>query len=320
MQMSDMRVAVIGASGFIGRYVVKRLAARGDMIAAIMRDAEAGRFLQPMGDVGQIARIRATVADDRQMTAALAGNDAVVNLAGILYERGAQRFAAVHHEGARRVGRLATAAGVKRVVHISALGAAAGSPSHYAQSKAAGEAAIAQAFPGVTILRPSVVFGPEDDFFNRFGAMAQYLPALPLIGGGNTRFQPVYVGDVAAAVVAALDDPATAGRVYELGGPQVYSFRELMQVVLHETRRKRPLIAVPWSIATLQAAFLEHLPVPLLTRDQVRLLRSDNVVAPGAATLEDLGIQPTAIEAILPTYLDRYRRGGWFGARGMESK
>jgi uncharacterized protein YbjT (DUF2867 family) len=320
MQMSDMRVAVIGASGFIGRYVVKRLAARGDVIAAIMRDAEAGRFLQPMGDVGQIARIRATVADDRQMTAALAGNDAVVNLAGILYERGAQRFAVVHHEGARRVGRIATAAGVKRVVHISALGAAAGSPSRYAQSKAAGEAAIAEAFPGVTILRPSVVFGPEDDFFNRFGAMAQYLPALPLIGGGNTRFQPVYVGDVAAAVVAALDDPATVGRVYELGGPQVYSFRELMQVVLHETRRKRPLIAVPWSIATLQAAFLEHLPVPLLTRDQVRLLRSDNVVAPGAATLQDLGIQPTAIDAVLPTYLDRYRRGGWFGARGMGSK
>jgi uncharacterized protein YbjT (DUF2867 family) len=318
--MSDMRVAVIGASGFIGRYVVKRLAARGDVIAAIMRDAEAGRFLQPMGDVGQIARIRATVADDRQMTAALAGNDAVVNLAGILYERGAQRFAVVHHEGARRVGRIATAAGVKRVVHISALGAAAGSPSRYAQSKAAGEAAIAEAFPGVTILRPSVVFGPEDDFFNRFGAMAQYLPALPLIGGGNTRFQPVYVGDVAAAVVAALDDPATVGRVYELGGPQVYSFRELMQVVLHETRRKRPLIAVPWSIATLQAAFLEHLPVPLLTRDQVRLLRSDNVVAPGAATLQDLGIQPTAIDAVLPTYLDRYRRGGWFGARGMGSK
>jgi uncharacterized protein YbjT (DUF2867 family) len=320
MQMSDMRVAVVGASGFIGRYVVKRLAARGDVIAAIMRDAEAGRFLQPMGDVGQIARIRATVADDRQMTAALAGNDAVVNLAGILYERGAQRFAVVHHEGARRVGRIATAAGVKRVVHISALGAAAGSPSRYAQSKAAGEAAIAEAFPGVTILRPSVVFGPEDDFFNRFGAMAQYLPALPLIGGGNTRFQPVYVGDVAAAVVAALDDPATVGRVYELGGPQVYSFRELMQVVLHETRRKRPLIAVPWSIATLQAAFLEHLPVPLLTRDQVRLLRSDNVVAPGAATLQDLGIQPTAIDAVLPTYLDRYRRGGWFGARGMGSK
>jgi uncharacterized protein YbjT (DUF2867 family) len=318
--MSDKRVAVIGASGFIGRYVVKRLAARGDVIAAIMRDAEAGRFLQPMGDVGQIARIRATVADDRQMTAALAGNDAVVNLAGILYERGAQRFAVVHHEGARRVGRIATAAGVKRVVHISALGAAAGSPSRYAQSKAAGEAAIAEAFPGVTILRPSVVFGPEDDFFNRFGAMAQYLPALPLIGGGNTRFQPVYVGDVAAAVVAALDDPATVGRVYELGGPQVYSFRELMQVVLHETRRKRPLIAVPWSIATLQAAFLEHLPVPLLTRDQVRLLRSDNVVAPGAATLQDLGIQPTAIDAVLPTYLDRYRRGGWFGARGMGSK
>jgi uncharacterized protein YbjT (DUF2867 family) len=318
--MSDKRVAVIGASGFIGRYVIKRLAARGDVIAAVMRDVEAGQFLQPMGDVGQIARIRASIADEKQLTAALAGSEAVVNLAGILYEQGEQRFAAVHHEGARRVGRVAAALGVRRIVHISALGAAAGSPSAYSQSKAAGEAAIADAFPAVTILRPSVVFGPEDDFFSRFGAMAQLLPALPLIGGGKTRFQPVYVGDVAAAVVAALDDPTTAGRIYELGGPQVYSFRELMQIVLKETRRKRPLISVPWGIADLQAAVLELLPVPLLTRDQVRLLRSDTIVSPGALTLRDLGIQPTTIEAILPTYMDRYRRGGWFGAHGMASR
>lgn len=317
MKMSDRRVAVIGASGFIGRYVVKRLAARGDVIAAVMRDVEAGKFLQPMGDVGQIARVRAGIADEKQLAAALAGSDAVVNLAGILYEQGAQRFETVHHEGARRVGRLAAAAGVRRVVHISALGATAGSLSVYSRSKAAGEAAIADAFPGVTILRPSIVFGPEDDFFNRFGAMAQLLPVLPLIGGGNTRFQPVYVGDVAAAVVAALDDPTTAGRIYELGGPQVYAFRELMQIILKETRRKRPLITVPWGIANLQAAVLELLPVPFLTRDQVRLLRSDNVVSPGALTLRDLGIQPTTVEAILPTYMDRYRRGGWFVAHGM---
>jgi uncharacterized protein YbjT (DUF2867 family) len=318
--MSDKRVAIIGASGFIGRYVVKRLAARGDVIAAIMRDVESGKFLQPMGDVGQIARIRASIADEKQLAAALAGSEAVVNLAGILYEHGAQRFDAVHHEGARRVGRIAAATGVKRVVHISALGAADGSPSAYSRSKAAGEAAIAAAFPGVTILRPSIVFGPEDDFFNRFGAMAQMLPALPLIGGGKTLFQPVYVGDVAAAVVAALDDPATAGRIYELGGPHVYSFRDLMEIVLRETRRKRLLVSVPWGIAELQAAVLELLPVPLLTRDQVRLLRTDNVVAPGALTLQDLGIQPTSVEAILPTYMDRYRRGGWFGAHGTASR
>jgi uncharacterized protein YbjT (DUF2867 family) len=318
--MSDKRVAVIGASGFIGRYVVKRLASRGDVITAIMRHIDSGKFLQPMGDVGQIARVRASIADDKQLTAALAGSDAVVNLAGILYEHGAQRFDIVHHEGARRVGRIATAVGVKRVVHVSALGAAAGSPSSYAKSKAAGETAIAAEYPGVTILRPSVVFGPEDDFFNRFGAMAQYFPALPLIGGGKTRFQPVYVSDVAAAVVAALDDPATAGRIYEIGGPIAYTFRELMEIVLTETRRKRPLVSLPWGLATLQASILELLPVPLLTRDQVRLLKSDNVVAPGALTLRDLGIVPTTLEAIIPTYMDRYRRGGWFGAHGMETR
>ncbi|MDB5409393.1 MAG: 3-beta-hydroxy-Delta(5)-steroid dehydrogenase [Rhodospirillales bacterium] len=315
--MSDKRVAVIGASGFIGRYIVKRLASRGDVIAAVMRNIDSGQTLQPMGDVGQIARFRASIADEKRLAAALAGSDMVVNLAGILYERGAQRFEAVHHEGPRRVGRIAAAVGVKRVVHISALGAAADSQSSYARSKAAGEAAIAAAFPGVTILRPSVVFGPEDEFFNRFAAMAQFLPALPLIGGGKTRFQPVYVGDVAAAVVAALDDPATAGRTYELGGPQVYTFRELMEIVLRETRRKRLLVSVPWSLAMLEAAVLELAPVPLLTRDQVRLLRCDNVVSPGALTLRDLGITPTTIEAILPTYLDRYRPGGWFGAHGM---
>jgi NADH dehydrogenase len=314
--MSDKRVAVIGASGFIGRYVVKRLASRGDVIAAITRNTDSGQSLQPMGDVGQIARFRANITDEKRLMAAIAGSDMVVNLAGILYERGAQLFEAVHHEGARRVGRIAAALGVKRVVHISALGAAADSPSRYARSKAAGEAAIAAAFPAVTILRPSIVFGPEDEFFNRFAAMAQYLPALPLIGGGKTRFQPVYVGDVAAAVVAALDDPATAGRIYELGGPQIYTFRELMELILRETRRKRLLTPVPWGLAMLEAAVLELAPVPLLTRDQVRLLRSDNVVSPGALTLRDLGITPTAVEEILPTYLDRYRRGGWFGAHG----
>jgi uncharacterized protein YbjT (DUF2867 family) len=318
--MSDKRIAVIGASGFIGRYVVKRLAARGDVIAAVMRDVEAGRLLQPMGDVGQIARIHAGIADEQQLAAALAGSDAVVNLAGILYESGAQRFDTVHNEGARRIGRIAAATGIKRVIHVSSLGAAADSTSAYARSKAAGEAAIAGAFPGVTILRPSVVFGPEDNFFNRFAAMAQVFWALPLIGGGKTRFQPVYVGDVAAAVVASLDDPATAGRIYELGGPQVYSFRELMAIVQRETRRKRLLISVPWAIANLQAAVFELWPVPLLTRDQVRLLKADSVVSPGALTLRDLGVQPTTIEAILPTYMDRYRRGGWFGAHGMETR
>ncbi|HZS84769.1 MAG TPA: complex I NDUFA9 subunit family protein [Stellaceae bacterium] len=313
--MGYSRVAVIGASGFIGRYVVQRLAAKGAVIAAIMRDIEAGRFLQPMGDVGQIARIRASLLDEARLAQALAGAEAVVNLAGILYERGAQRFVAVHHEGPARLGRLAKTAGVKHLVHISALAADAASPSAYARSKAAGEAALRDAFPEAVILRPSVVFGPEDDFFNRFAALAQVAPALPLIGGGRTRFQPVYVGDVADAVVRALDDPKAAGRTYELGGPAIYTFRELMKLLLNELGRRRLLVNLPWSLAKFEAAFLEWLPTPPLTRDQVSLLTRDSVVSEGALTLKDLGITPTPVESILPSYMDRYRRGGRFGNR-----
>jgi len=315
--MGDRRVAVIGASGFIGRYVVKRLAARGAVIAAVVRNVEAALFLQPMGDVGQIARFSASILDETRLAAAIAGSDAVVNLVGILHESGGQRFEATHREGAARLGSLARAAGVKHLVHISAIGADPASPSAYARSKAEGEQSLRAAFPEAVILRPSVVFGPEDDFFNRFATLAQLLPALPLIGGGKTRFQPVYVGDVADAVVAALDDPAAAGRTYELGGPRIYTFRTLMELVLAETRRKRLLLPLPWTLASLQASFLEWLPTPPLTRDQVKLLKHDNVVSPGALTLKDLGIEPTAVEAIVPSYLDRYRRGGWFNSHRM---
>jgi uncharacterized protein YbjT (DUF2867 family) len=315
--MGYRRVAVIGASGFIGRYVVKRLAARGAVIAAVVRNVEAALFLQPMGDVGQIARFSASILDETRLAAAIAGSDAVVNLVGILHESGGQRFEATHREGAARLGSLARAAGVKHLVHISAIGADPASPSAYARSKAEGEQSLRAAFPEAVILRPSVVFGPEDDFFNRFATLAQLLPALPLIGGGKTRFQPVYVGDVADAVVAALDDPAAAGRTYELGGPRIYTFRTLMELVLAETRRKRLLLPLPWTLASLQASFLEWLPTPPLTRDQVKLLKHDNVVSPGALTLKDLGIEPTAVEAIVPSYLDRYRRGGWFNSHRM---
>ena len=317
--MGYSRIAVIGASGFIGRYVVKHLAARGAIISALVRDVERASVLQPMGDVGQIARIRASLLDEARLAASLAGVDAVVNLAGILHEHGKQTFDSVHHQGPARLGRLAKAAGVKHLVHISALGASAESPSAYARSKAAGESALRAAFPGAVILRPSIVFGPEDSFFNRFAAMAQLVPVLPLIGGGKTRFQPVYVGDVAEAVARCLDNPEAAGRTYELGGPLVYTFKELMELVLAETRRRALLLPVPWSLASLQATFLEILPSPPLTRDQVKLLRQDNVVAPNALTLRDLGITPAAVEAILPTYMDHYRRGGWFGSHRMEA-
>jgi uncharacterized protein YbjT (DUF2867 family) len=315
--MRYRRVAVIGASGFIGRYIVKRLAARGTVVAAVVRNVEAANFLSPMGDVGQIARLGADLLDENRLAAAIAGADAVVNLAGILHEGGGQRFDGVHHQGPGRLGALATAAGVKRVVHISALGADPAAPSAYARSKAAGEQALRTGFPGATILRPSIVFGPEDDFFNRFATLAQFLPALPLIGGGKTRFQPVYVGDVADAVMAALDDPATVGRTYELGGPRIYTFKALMELILAETRRKRLLVPIPWMVARCQGALLQLLPHPPLTADQVRSLERDNIVASDALTLKDLGITPETVEAIVPAYLDRYRRGGWFNGHRM---
>jgi uncharacterized protein YbjT (DUF2867 family) len=294
---------------------VKRLATRGIVIAAVSRHAENAKFLRPMGDVGQIATLRASLQDEAALAATVQGADSVVNLVGILHEYGAQRFDAVHHEGAARLARIAKAAGVRRFVHVSALGTDASSGAAYARSKAAGEAAVRAAFPEAVILRPSVVFGPEDDFFNRFAGMAQLLPALPLIGGGATRFQPVYVGDVADAVVRALDDGGAAGRTYELGGPRIYSFRELMELMLEEVGRRRALLPVSYGVAEFLGGLLEFLPAPPLTRDQVRMLRADSVVSEGALTLADLGIVPNAVEAILPTYMDRYRRGGWFMAR-----
>ena len=308
--MRIRRVTVIGGSGFIGRYIVKRLARRGIVVAVVARHATAAGYLKPMGDVGQIALIDAGLRDEAVLAASLEGADAVISAAGILYERGRQRFDVVHHQGPARLARLARAAGCRRFVHISAIGADPQSPSAYARSKAAGEAAVRDGFPGATILRPSVVFGPEDDFFNRFAGLARFLPALPLIGGGHTRFQPVYVGDVADAVVAALDLAEAPGRIYELGGPEVLTFRQLMELTLREIQRRRLLVTVPFALASLEATFLELLPKPPLTRDQVKLLRRDNAVAPGMPGLVDLGITPTAMELVLPFYLDRFRRGG----------
>ena len=312
--MQYQRVLIVGGTGFIGRYVVKRLAARGTVIAVVSRNADAAGFLRPLGDVGQIALINAGLGNERRLRALLEeGMDAVICCAGVLYSRGRQTFAEVHHEGPARLARLATASGVKRFVHVSALGADAASPSAYGRSKAAGEAAVRAAFPEAVIFRPSVVFGPEDDFFNRFASLARYSPVLPLIGGGLTRFQPVYVGDVADAVAAALDRHDSAGRIFELGGPLVYSFKELMELLLREIDRRRALVSLPVPLAQLMAFFLEWLPSPPLTRDQVRLLQKDNVVEPGVPDLGSLGVTPTSLELVLPTYLDRFRRGGRFG-------
>jgi uncharacterized protein YbjT (DUF2867 family) len=309
--MRNQRICVVGGSGFIGRYVVKRLAERGAVVSVVSRHATEARFLRPMGDVGQIALIDAGLNDEAALAEAMAGSSAVVSAVGILYERGRQRFQLLHVDGPACLARLAAAAGAKQFVHISALSADARAASAYARSKAEGEAAVKAAFPAATILRPSLVFGPEDDFFNRFAAMTRIpLAPLPLIGGGTTRFQPVYVGDVADAVMAALERP-DAAKTYELGGPTVLSFRDLMELLLAEIRRRRVLLPLPSGLASLAALFMEFMPKPMLTRDQVKLLQRDSVVTPGAPGLADLGLTPTALALVLPTYLNRFRRPDW---------
>ncbi len=305
--MRNRLITVFGGTGFIGRHLVRRLAARGARILVISRDPAHGTHLQPMGDVGQIVIERADLSSEPALARVLEGALAVVNLIGILYETGRQRFAEVQGELPGRIGRAATAAGVARLVQISAIGADPGAASAYARSKAEGERAVRDACPGATILRPSIVVGPEDGFFNRFAAMARLLPALPLIGGGRTRFQPVYVGDVAAAIVAALERDDARGQTFELGGPQIYEFAELMRYLLQVIGRRRLLVPVSFELATWQARLLELLPVPPLTRDQVELLKTDNVVGADARTLFDLGITATPIELVVPDYLGRYR-------------
>jgi NADH dehydrogenase len=300
---------VFGGSGFIGRYVVKRLAARGDIVRVAVRDPERALFLKPMGAVGQIVPLYANLAQEPTLVRAIEGADLVVNLVGILAEKHAGDFNRLQAEGPERLARIAAAAGVAHLVHLSAIGADPASPSHYAASKGRGEAAVTAAFPSATILRPSLVFGPEDKFFNRFAQLAEILPFMPVIAG-DSRFQPVHVGDVADAVLAAVSLPAAAGAVYELGGPKVWQFRELLAYILRVIGRKRPLIDIPMGIAQMQARLCEYLPGKPLTRDQLLLLTKDNVVTEGARTLHDLGISPTPLELVVPAYLSRFRPGG----------
>jgi NADH dehydrogenase len=298
---------VFGGSGFIGRYVVKRLAAAGHVVRVAVRDTEAALFLKPMGAVGQIVLLRASVTDAAAVARAVEGASLVVNCVGILTEPRPGDFMRVHGEGAGTIARAAAAAGVQRLVQISAIGADAASPSLYAQSKAAGEAAVRAAFPSAVILRPSIVFGAEDQFFNRFAALARFSPVMPVIGG-ETKFQPVYVGDVADAVMVGLS--RGDGETYELGGPKVWSFRALLAYILEQTGRSRCLMTVPMGLARIQASFLEHVPGKPLTRDQLLLLQRDNVVPAGAKGFAELGIATTPVERIVPGMLRRFRPGG----------
>jgi NADH dehydrogenase len=314
-ETTDKLVTVFGGSGFLGRHVVRALVKRGYRVIVAVRRPDLAGHLQPLGRVGQIHALQANVRYPASVDAATRDADAVVNLTGILFERGRQRFHAVQWTGAEAVAQAASARGA-RLVHISALGAAEDSPSLYARSKANGEQAVLATAPGATILRPSIMFGPEDHFFNRFAGIARMSPALPLIGGGLTRFQPAYAGDVAAAVVKGVAGETTPGTIYELGGPEVRTFKELMQYMLATIERRRLLLPLPFGLAKLQAMFLQYMPNPLLTPDQVEMLRRDNVVSPEAEaegrTFAGLGITPDAMEAIVPSYLWRFRRTGQF--------
>ena len=308
--MATRNVAtVFGGSGFIGRYVVKRLARAGYVVRVAVRDPEAALFLKPMGAVGQVVPLYCDLRQDATVRRAVESASVVVNLVGILAERRAGDFQAMHATGPATIARLAAEAGVGKLVHVSAIGADPASPSRYAMSKAAGEAAVMAAFPGATILRPSVVFGPEDQFFNRFGAIARMLPFMPVISGA-TRMQPVYVGDVADATMAALTQADAPGAIYELGGPRVWTFREILAYILKATGRTGRLVDIPMGVARMQACVLELLPWKPLTRDQLLLLERDNVVTPGKPGLAELGIVPTPVELVVPDYLRRFQPGG----------
>ncbi|MDP3318766.1 MAG: complex I NDUFA9 subunit family protein [Bosea sp. (in: a-proteobacteria)] len=322
---SQQLVTVFGGSGFVGRHVVRALVKRGYRVRVAVRRPDLAGFLQPLGMVGQIHAVQANLRYPDSVAAAVKGAAAVVNLVGILQEGGRQSSAGVQANGARAIAQACAAAGIARLVQVSAIGADRDSKSLYARSKAEGEAAVLAAVPGAVVLRPSIVFGPEDGFFNRFAALARVLPVLPLIGGGETKFQPVFVGDVAEAVARGVDGGVTGGRVYELGGPEVKSFRELLAYICEVTDRKRLLVPLPFPLARIQARILELvdtltlglLPDAIkLTRDQVTLLESDNVVSAAAVaegrSFEGLGIAPVSVEAIVPSYLWRFRKTGQF--------
>jgi NADH dehydrogenase len=312
----DTLVTVFGGSGFVGRNVVRALAKREYRIRVAVRRPELAGYLQPMGRVGQIHTVQANVRNPASVEAAIRDADVVVNLVGILAESGAQTFDAVQAVGAGTIAKAAAAAGA-RMVHVSAIGADETSESGYARSKAAGEKAVLAAVPSATIMRPSIVFGPEDEFTNRFAALARISPFLPLIGGGVTKMQPVYVGDVATAVADAVDGKTKAGATYELGGPEILSMREIMETILEITDRERMLVSLPFGVARFQSYFLRFAPGMLkLTPDQVELLRKDNVVSQDAKdahlTFEGLGITPDSLEAVAPQYLWRFRPAGQF--------
>lgn len=308
-------VTIFGGSGFVGRHVVRVLAKKGYQIRVAVRRPDLAGFLQPLGNVGQIQLVQANLRYEESVKAAVKGADTVINLVGILQEAGKQKFDAVQYYGAQAVARAAKEAKAN-MIHMSAIGADAESPADYGETKGKAEEAVLSLIKSAIIFRPSIVFGPEDDFFNRFGAMAKLAPALPLIGGGTTKFQPVYVGDVAQAIALAVDGKLKPGKTYELGGPQIATFRECLELLLEEIGRKKMLVSLPWFAASALGTLVGWLPGAPITSDQVKMLRTDNVVSDAAIkserTLEGIGIEPTPMSAILPSYLVQYRPSGQF--------
>ena len=305
-------VTVFGGSGFVGGQVVRALAKAGHRVRVAVRQPNLAYRMRMLGDVGQIEVVQANVRNPASVARALDGAESCVNLVGVLWESGRQKFQSIHVMAAQNVAQAAAKVGVKHLVHVSALGAKADAESKYFRTKAEGEAAVRAAFPGATIIRPSLVFGSEDKFFNKFAQIAALAPVMPLVGG-ETRVQPVFVGDVAAVIAKAAASPAAVGVTYELGGPTVYTMREIMELILTETGRARPLLPLPWSVASLIGALGDLVPLaPPLTSDQVEMLKTDNVADHGLPGLAEAGVAATAVEAVVPTYLYRYRKGGQY--------
>lgn len=312
-------VTIFGGSGFVGRHTVRALAKRGYRIRVACRRPNLAGHLQPLGNVGQIQAVQANLRNRASIDRVIQGSDHVINLVGILHEGGKQTFQSVQAFGARAVAEAARAVGAS-LTHVSAIGADETSPADYARTKAAGEKAVFETLPDAIVIRPSIVFGPEDDFFNRFAEMARFSPVLPLIGGGETKFQPVFVGDLAEVIAQTVEGMVAGGRIYEIGGPEVMTFRECLEEMLSAIDRKRALVSVPWAVARLQGKILGMLPNPMLTADQVEMLKTDNVVSEAAQsegrTIAAFGITPRSADAILPGYLWRYRPAGQFTRKG----
>ncbi len=314
-------VTVVGGSGFVGRHIVRELASRGYRVRVACRRPDLAGHVLPLGSPGQIVTVQANIRYPASLAAACEGAYAVINLTGVLFGSGAQSFDAVHVFGAEAVAKAAKAAKAKLLIQLSAIGADTESKSAYARSKGQGEAKAAAAFQGAMIVRPSIVFGPEDKFFNQFANMARFAPALPLIGGGKTLFQPVFVGDVALSIANLIDRGVADGKIYELGGPEQMSFKQVLQFILKTIQRKRLLLPLPFGFASLLGAVAGLLPKPFITMDQVELLKSDNVVSEAAEkqgrTLQGLGVVARSVEAIVPAYLYRFRKAGQFSAANV---